>query len=86
MQLVGNERFEGFGIDIIHELSLMLGFKYEFRLQEDKNYGGIDKVTKEWTGMIRELQDEVSQRNVVILWLNNILKLIYNFKLECHFK
>lgn len=57
--LVGNDRFEGFAIDIIHELSLMLGFKYEFRVQEDKDYGGINKVTKEWTGMIRALQDDV---------------------------
>lgn len=59
-QLTGNDRFEGLGIDIINELSLMLGFKYEFRLQEDKNYGGIDKKTGEWTGMIRKLQDDVS--------------------------
>lgn len=59
-QLTGNDRFEGLGIDIINELSLMLGFKYEFQLQEDKNYGGIDKKTGEWTGMIRKLQDDVS--------------------------
>ncbi|XP_055300709.1 glutamate receptor ionotropic, kainate 2-like isoform X1 [Sitodiplosis mosellana] len=57
LQLTGNDRYEGFGIDIIHELSLMLGFKYEFRLQEDKDYGSINKVTKEWTGMIRALRD-----------------------------
>lgn len=61
-QLVGNDRFEGFGIDIIHELSLMLGFKYEFRLQEDKNYGGIDKATGKWTGMIGALQEDVSKK------------------------
>lgn len=58
-QLTGNERFEGFGIDLIHELSLMLGFNYTFRLQEDGVYGSINNVTKEWTGMVRELLDEV---------------------------
>lgn len=41
MQLVGNDRFEGFGIDVIHELSLMLGFKYQFQLQEDGVYGSV---------------------------------------------
>lgn len=56
-ELVGNSRFEGFGIDIIHELSLMLGFNYEFRLQKDGKYGAIDNVTKEWNGMIREIRD-----------------------------
>lgn len=59
MQLTGNDRFEGFGIDIIFELSQMLGFKYEFRLQEDKDYGSINKATKEWTGMIKALRDGV---------------------------
>lgn len=58
-QLTGNERFEGFGIDLIHELSLMLGFNYTFRLQEDGAYGSLNNVTKEWNGMIRELLDEV---------------------------
>lgn len=56
-QLIGNDRFEGFGVDIIHELSEILGFKYEFRLE--KQYGNKDPVTKEWNGMIRQLQDDV---------------------------
>lgn len=59
-ELIGNERYEGFGIDIIQELSQMLGFKYEFRLQADGAYGGIDKKTGEWNGMIREIQENVS--------------------------
>lgn len=59
LQLIGNERFEGFGIDIIHELSLMLGFKYQFQLQEDGVYGSLNNVTKEWNGMIRAIQDHV---------------------------
>lgn len=57
-QLTGNERFEGFGIDLIHELSLMLGFNYTFRLQEDGVYGSMNNETKEWNGMIRELHEE----------------------------
>ncbi|KAG4072084.1 hypothetical protein HA402_015583 [Bradysia odoriphaga] len=54
-KLSGNDRFEGFGIDLIHELSLVLGFKYEFRLQEDGKYGSVNNVTKEWDGMIGEV-------------------------------
>lgn len=57
LELTGNSRFEGFGIDIIHELSLMLGFNYEFRLHTDGKYGSINNVTKEWDGMIREIRD-----------------------------
>lgn len=59
MQLTGNDRFEGFGIDLIDELSRLLGFKYIFKLQEDGKYGSQDNVTKEWNGMIRELIEDV---------------------------
>lgn len=59
LKLSGNDRFEGFGIDLIHELSLMLGFRYVFRLQEDGAYGSINNATGEWNGMIRELIDGV---------------------------
>lgn len=59
-QLFGNDRFEGFGIDLIHELSLMLGFKYIFQLQDDGDYGSINNETKEWSGMIRKLIDNVN--------------------------
>jgi len=59
-KLSGNDRFEGFGIDLIHELSLMLGFNYTFHLQEDGVYGSMIRETKEWNGMIKELLDGVS--------------------------
>lgn len=60
-QLHGNDRFEGLGIDIINELSIMLGFKYEFQLQEDGVYGVYNNATKQWNGMIRRLQDKVNR-------------------------
>ncbi|EAL41148.4 AGAP000798-PA, partial [Anopheles gambiae str. PEST] len=55
VKLTGNERFEGFGIDLIHELSLMLGFNYTFILQEDGVYGSLNRDTKKWNGMVLEL-------------------------------
>ncbi|KAF6211502.1 hypothetical protein GE061_012014 [Apolygus lucorum] len=57
-QLIGNERFEGFGIDLIHELSLMSGFNYTFRVQEDKSSGSpktLENGTRVWSGMIGEV-------------------------------
>lgn len=52
----GNDRFEGFAIDLIIELSQILGFNYEFILQEDKHYGKcINEITNEWNGMINEV-------------------------------
>lgn len=58
-KLTGNDRFEGYGIDLIHELSLMLGFNYTFHLQEDGVYGSL-LPDKSWNGMIMELLDYVS--------------------------
>jgi hypothetical protein len=58
--LKNNDRFEGFGIDLIHELSLMLGFNYTFELQLDNAYGSLNPETKKWNGMIKELLDEVT--------------------------
>nr|APZ81409.1 glutamate receptor ionotropic 1 [Adelphocoris lineolatus] len=57
-QLMGNDRFEGFGIDLIHELSMMSGFNYTFRVQEDKSSGSpktLENGTRVWSGMIGEV-------------------------------
>lgn len=58
-KLSGNDRFEGFGIDLIHELSLMSGFNYTFRVQVDRSSGNPDKNGK-WNGMIGEVLAGVS--------------------------
>lgn len=57
--LKGNDQYEGFGIELIHELSLMLGFNYTFELQLDNVYGSYNNKTKQWTGMILQLLKEV---------------------------
>ncbi|BET00802.1 kainate selective glutamate receptor activity [Nesidiocoris tenuis] len=57
-QLTGNDRFEGFGIDLIHELSMMSGFNYTFHVQEDKSSGSpktLENGTRVWSGMIGEI-------------------------------
>lgn len=59
--LYGNDRFEGYCIDLLRELSGILGFRYEVRLVEDGKYGALDESTGQWNGMVRELMDHVSQ-------------------------
>lgn len=57
---IGNDRFEGYTIDLIDELSKLLKFKYEFILREDKDYGSPIPGTKnEWTGMLGEVMNGV---------------------------
>lgn len=71
-KLSGNERFEGFGIELIHELSLMLGFNYTFHLQADGAYGSKD-ADGNWNGMIREIRDYVRERGPSLVLNNEIL-------------
>ncbi|CAH1176212.1 unnamed protein product [Phaedon cochleariae] len=54
---IGNDRFEGYGIDLIRKLADMEGFNYTFLVREDKKNGAYDKTTKKWTGMIGDLLD-----------------------------
>ena len=59
--LTGNDRFEGFVVDVIDEVSKLLGFKYTLRMVSDSNYGSLNPVIGEWNGIIRELLEEVFQ-------------------------
>ena len=54
-QKSGNERYEGYSVDLIESISEILGFNYTIRLVEDGLYGSYDKNTDTWTGMIGEL-------------------------------
>lgn len=44
-KLSGNDQFEGYGIDVIHEISKVLGFNYTIRLVPDGRYGSYNKET-----------------------------------------
>ncbi|KAG7201426.1 hypothetical protein KM043_004186 [Ampulex compressa] len=54
--MTGNERYEGFGIDIIQELSKMLGFNYTFQ-EGGSVYGSYSKKNNKWTGMLGKIID-----------------------------
>ncbi|MGH0161446.1 UNVERIFIED_CONTAM: hypothetical protein FKN15_005667 [Acipenser sinensis] len=54
--LSGNDRFEGFCIDLLKELAHILGFIYEIRLVPDGKYGAQDEKGQ-WNGMVKELID-----------------------------
>ncbi|XP_068617309.1 glutamate receptor ionotropic, kainate 2 [Battus philenor] len=57
-KLIGNAQYEGYAIDLIHEISKILGFNYTFKLAPDGRYGSFNRETKEWDGMIRELLEQ----------------------------
>ncbi|XP_072932713.1 glutamate receptor ionotropic, kainate 3-like [Epargyreus clarus] len=55
-ELEGNDRYEGFTIDLIDRLAELLGFNYEFEVESD--YGTYDSATRRWSGMVLTLREE----------------------------
>ncbi|XP_011705439.1 PREDICTED: LOW QUALITY PROTEIN: glutamate receptor ionotropic, kainate 4-like, partial [Wasmannia auropunctata] len=53
--LSGNERYEGFAIDVIYEISKILEFNYTFVVEEST--GTLNKNTGRWTGMLGKIID-----------------------------
>jgi Ligated ion channel L-glutamate- and glycine-binding site len=56
----GNARYEGYSLDLIDEISKLLGFEYEFELTPDQAFGAYNKETKQWNGLVKQLLDRVS--------------------------
>lgn len=59
-KLEGNDRYEGFGIEIIEELAKMNDFNYTFDIQADGVYGSYDSKTGKWNGMMEKIMDGVN--------------------------
>ncbi|KAJ3590359.1 hypothetical protein NHX12_008311, partial [Muraenolepis orangiensis] len=53
-ELEGNERYEGFCVDMLKELADILKFKYRIRLVADGHYG-VPGANGTWTGMKADL-------------------------------
>ena len=55
----GNDRFQGFAVDLIAEVAGMLDFDYDIYLVHDGNFGS-KQGDSNWNGMIGELLAGVS--------------------------
>ncbi|XP_020899711.1 glutamate receptor 2 isoform X2 [Exaiptasia diaphana] len=54
--LTGNDRYEGFGVDMISKLAEKLKFKYEIKISTETSYGA--PIGGEWKGLVGELVDQ----------------------------
>ncbi|XP_053678386.1 glutamate receptor ionotropic, kainate 2-like [Anopheles nili] len=55
--LEGNNRFEGYSLELIDGISKILGFQYRMELVPDGKYGSYNKITKKWDGLVKHLLD-----------------------------
>lgn len=61
--LTGNDRFEGFCIDLLKTIADLIGFSYELYIVPDLKFGAENTSTGEWNGLVREIIDKVIEYN-----------------------
>ncbi|XP_023661128.1 glutamate receptor ionotropic, kainate 1 isoform X2 [Paramormyrops kingsleyae] len=76
--LNGNDRFEGYCMDLLKELSNILGFTYEVKLVSDGKYGAQNDKG-EWNGMVRELIDHIADLAVAPLTITYVREKVIDF-------
>uniref|UniRef100_A0A672IIU8 Glutamate receptor n=1 Tax=Salarias fasciatus TaxID=181472 RepID=A0A672IIU8_SALFA len=54
-QFVGNDRYEGYCVDLAAEIAKHCGIRYQLKIVGDGKYGARDAETKIWNGMVGEL-------------------------------
>ncbi|XP_078509767.1 glutamate receptor 1 isoform X2 [Lissotriton helveticus] len=54
-QLEGNERYEGYCVELAAEIAKHVGFTYKLEIVKDGKYGAKDTDIKVWNGMVGEL-------------------------------
>ena len=57
--LVGNDRYEGYCVDLAEKICKALGIKCELQLVADEKYGEKEKNNGTWNGMVGELTRKV---------------------------
>uniref|UniRef100_A0A674MMV4 Glutamate receptor n=1 Tax=Takifugu rubripes TaxID=31033 RepID=A0A674MMV4_TAKRU len=55
MQMDGNDRYEGYCVDLASEIAKHVGIRYKLSIVPDGKYGARDPETKTWNGMVGEL-------------------------------
>ncbi|XP_061643704.1 glutamate receptor 1a isoform X4 [Phyllopteryx taeniolatus] len=54
-QLVGNDKYEGYIVELAAEIAKHVGYQYKLKIVSDGKYGARDSDTKMWNGMVGEL-------------------------------
>lgn len=66
-QLVGNDKYEGYIVELAAEIAKHVGYQYKLKLVSDGKYGARDPETKMWNGMVGELVYGVSEQSVYLI-------------------
>ncbi|XP_035214148.1 glutamate receptor ionotropic, kainate 2-like isoform X3 [Stegodyphus dumicola] len=77
--LTGNERFEGFCIDLLRTISDLLGFNYDLYLVPDNKFGAENTTTGEWSGLVKEIIEKNADLAVAPMTINFARESVIDF-------
>jgi glutamate receptor, ionotropic, invertebrate len=66
----GNDRFEGFCIDLLKGIAAQVGFQYTIKLVPDGIYGVYNPETKTWNG--------IGNNNALFSFISFLFCVLYN--------
>uniref|UniRef100_A0A4W3JT78 Glutamate receptor n=1 Tax=Callorhinchus milii TaxID=7868 RepID=A0A4W3JT78_CALMI len=75
----GNDRYEGYCVDLASEIAKHIGIKYELKIVPDGKYGARDPETKIWNGMVGELVYGRAQIGVAPLTITLVREEVIDF-------
>ncbi|XP_046446552.1 glutamate receptor ionotropic, kainate 2-like isoform X6 [Daphnia pulex] len=77
--LTGNDRYEGFCIDLLKAIAGMVGFNYVIEMVPDKKYGALDPETGEWNGVVRQILEKKADLAVGSMTINYAREMVIDF-------
>ncbi|XP_070138572.1 glutamate receptor ionotropic, kainate 2 isoform X5 [Drosophila bipectinata] len=77
--LTGNDRFEGFCIDLLKAISQQVGFQYTIELVPDNMYGVYIPETNTWNGIVQELMERRADLAVASMTINYARESVIDF-------
>jgi ABC-type amino acid transport substrate-binding protein len=77
--LEGNDRYEGYCVDLAKKIAEICNFTYEIRLVKDGQYGSYIEKTGEWNGMIGEILRDEADMSIAPLTISAIRESVVEF-------
>ncbi|XP_032308642.1 glutamate receptor ionotropic, kainate 2 isoform X5 [Drosophila ananassae] len=77
--VTGNDRFEGFCIDLLKAISQQVGFQYTIDLVPDNMYGVFIPETNSWNGIVQELMERRADLAVASMTINYARESVIDF-------
>ncbi|CAK8674546.1 unnamed protein product [Clavelina lepadiformis] len=78
-QFEGNDRFEGFCVDLLRAINTIAPFKYIIKPVDDGQYGSKNEANGKWNGMIGEVKYQKADMAVAPLTITSAREAVVDF-------